>query len=304
MIWPAYATEPAPAGPADDALPLLLPRRGADGSFSLFNPSVGEGFHSAEGALREAREKFIAPAALERWAPGRPLVVVEVAVGTGTNTACLIEACQAAGLALDWWGLELDPRPLALALADPGFRRQWPGDVIRTLSRIGSSDRLLLGDARQRLPELLGQLEGRCDLVLLDAFSPQRCPQLWSLDLLARLVRLLGPDGRLLSYCSAAAVRRSLLDLGLQLAAIRPAPGSRGRWSAGTVAGVRPLAPHPSLRPLGAMEIEHLATRAAEPYRDPTGTAGAAAILDARQRAQAVSDAEPASAWARRWQHR
>ncbi len=301
MIWPACATEPAPSGPADDALPLLLPRRGADGSFSLFNPSVGEGFHSAEGALREAREKFIAPAALERFAAGRPLVVLEVAVGTGTNTACLIQACQAAGLALDWRGLELDHRPLALALADPGFRRQWPGDVIRTLARLGGSDRLLLGDARQRLPELLGQLEGRCDLVLLDAFSPRRCPQLWTHDLLARLMRLLEPDGRLITYSSAAAVRRSLLDLGLQLAAIRPAPGS-GLWSAGTVAGVRPLAPHPSLRSLGVMEIEHLATRAAEPYRDPSGTAGAATILEARQRAQALSGAEPASGWARRWQ--
>jgi len=170
MIWPACATEADPSGPAHSTLPALLPRRGADGSFSLFHPSVGEGFHSAEGALREARDKFIAPAALERFAAGSPLVVVEVAVGTGTNTACLIEACQAAGLALDWWGLELDPRPLALALADPGFRRQWPGDVLRTLARLGGSGRLLLGDARQRLPELLERLEGGCDLVLLDAF--------------------------------------------------------------------------------------------------------------------------------------
>jgi tRNA U34 5-methylaminomethyl-2-thiouridine-forming methyltransferase MnmC len=281
---------------------LLLPRRGADGSFSLYSPSVGEGFHSAEGALLEARMKFVAPAVLERFGVGRALVVVEVAVGTGTNTATLLEASRAAGLELDWWGLELDPRPLALALADAGFRSQWPGWVSRRLAQLGGSDRLLLGDARRRLPELLLQLEGRCDLVLLDAFSPRRCPQLWSLEFLERLVRLLGPEGRLLTYCSAAAVRRCLLDLGLQLAAIRPALSTPGRWSAGSVAGFSPPAAHPSLRPLAAMELEHLATRAAEPYRDSTGTAEAAAILEARRSAQALSGAEPASAWARRWQ--
>jgi tRNA U34 5-methylaminomethyl-2-thiouridine-forming methyltransferase MnmC len=55
------------------------------------------------------------------------------------------------------------------------------------------------------------------------------------------------------------------------------------------------------LRPLTAMELEHLHTRAAEPYRDPNGQAPAAAILAARQRAQAASTASSTSAWRRRW---
>jgi tRNA U34 5-methylaminomethyl-2-thiouridine-forming methyltransferase MnmC len=49
------------------------------------------------------------------------------------------------------------------------------------------------------------------------------------------------------------------------------------------------------------MEIEHLSTRAAEPYRDPGGQAGAAEILAARQRAQAASGAGSTSTWRRRW---
>jgi tRNA U34 5-methylaminomethyl-2-thiouridine-forming methyltransferase MnmC len=290
MTWPACAADLPGAEPASD----LLARAGADGSFSLYSCDFAEGFHSAAGALREANEKFVAPAALERWAPGRELVVVEVAVGTGTNTAALIAATAAAGLPLHWWGLEQDPRPLALALADAGFRGQWPAGVVRRLEALTTGGSLLLGDARRRLPELLVPLQGRCDLVLLDAFSPQRCPQLWSLEFLERLVRLLRPDGRLLTYSSAAAVRRCLQDLGLQVQAIRPASPGCGTWSAGTAAGFRPLAPHRSLRPLEPFELEHLASRAGLPYRDPSGSADAAEILERRRREQARSPAPPA----------
>ncbi len=290
MTWPACGTETAEPEPG----PELLPRRGRDGSFSLYSRACDEGFHSAAGALREANEKFVVPAALERFAPGRQLVVAEVAVGTGTNTAALVAATADAGLELDWWGLELDHRPLALALADAGFRAQWPAAVIGRLEELSGGDRLRLGDARHRLPELLDTLAGRCDLVLLDAFSPQRCPQLWSQEFLGRLVRLLRPDGRLLTYSSAAAVRRCLLDLGLELRAIRPPADEPERWSAGTAAGFTPLAPHPALRSLEPFEREHLASRAAVPYRDPTGTATAAEILARRRREQEQSTAPPA----------
>ncbi|MCP9929552.1 SAM-dependent methyltransferase [Cyanobium sp. AMD-g] len=289
MTWPACATETAETLP----WPELLPRRGGDGSFSLYSGAFDEGFHSAAGALREANEKFVVPAALERFAPGRQLLVAEVAVGTGTNTAALLGAVAAAGLELDWWGLELDHRPLALALADDGFRAQWPAAVIGRLEGLAGGDRLRLGDARRRLPELLDTLAGRCDLVLLDAFSPQRCPQLWSLEFLGRLVRLLRPDGRLLTYSSAAAVRRCLLDLGLDVQAIRPTGGGSGRWSAGTVASLTPLAPHPALRPLEPFEREHLSSRAGLPYRDPRGNASAAEILERRRREQQRSSAPP-----------
>jgi tRNA U34 5-methylaminomethyl-2-thiouridine-forming methyltransferase MnmC len=298
MTWPACGTESdrgsAGAEAAPQELPELLPRLGRDGSFSLYSQACDEGFHSAAGALREANEKFVVPAALERFAPGRELVVAEVAVGTGTNTAALLAAVAAAGLELDWWGLELDQRPLALALADAGFRAQWKPPVIERLEGLAGGPRLLIGDARRGLPELLGALAGRCDLLLLDAFSPPRCPQLWSLEFLERLVRLLRPDGRLLTYSSAAAVRRSLLELGLELRAIRPPADEPERWSAGTAASPTPLPPHPALRPLEPFEREHMASRAGVPYRDPSGTATAAEILERRRREQERSTAPPA----------
>ena len=80
-------------------------RSTGDGSFSLFSPEFGEAFHSSRGALTEAREKFVEPAGLERLGRGSNLQVLDVCVGTGCNTAALIEACANQGLELHLWGL-------------------------------------------------------------------------------------------------------------------------------------------------------------------------------------------------------
>jgi tRNA U34 5-methylaminomethyl-2-thiouridine-forming methyltransferase MnmC len=286
----------------------LEPRRTADGSFSLFSSEFGEAFHSGLGALEEARQKFVAPAALDRWPPGSCIQVLDVCVGTGCNTAALLEACKARGLPLNWWGLELDQEPLKLALADAGFCSQWQPGTTQQLQQLCHSERMLWGDARQRLPEVLQHQRGQLDLVLMDAFSPSRCPQLWSLEFLSALAALLKPNGRLLTYCSAAAVRKAMRLAGLQLASIAAPSGlvlQSSDWSGGTAASPGPLTGDPQLRGLSAMEEEHLLTNAAEPYRDPSGAAERSTILRERQEAQAKAMAsglvEGTGAWRRRW---
>lgn len=302
-------------GPSRDD---LSPRITADGSFSLYSRRFGEAFHSAAGAAREARSTFVGPAQLSRFAPGSTVVVLDVCVGTGSNTAALLEAAAAQGLTLQWRGLELDPAPLQLALAHGGFCTQWRPEALEPLRQLAQGGswgsalgqgQVFWGDARAQLPLLIHELANQVDLVLLDAFSPRHCPELWTLEFLGGLAQLLAPTGRLLTYCSAAAVRSALLELGLQLAAIRSGGGSR--WSGGTAAGWAPLlaADDPQaehwLRPLSPMEQEHLLTGAAEPYRDPRAQALAEQILAARElrRLDRVASGalEFTSTWRRRW---
>jgi tRNA U34 5-methylaminomethyl-2-thiouridine-forming methyltransferase MnmC len=158
---------------------------------------------------------------------------------------------------------------------------------------------LLWGDARQAVSRLPAALQGGCDLVWLDAFSPRRCPQLWSLEFLAQLAALLKPEGRLITYSSAAAVRAALMAAGLQLASI--AASASEQWSSGTVAAPTALGDSFPLRCLTAMEADHLFCSAAEPYRDPTGQASATTLLAERQLRQSQSNAISGSAWRRRW---
>lgn len=367
------------SGPAGDAAHAALSwRLTADGSPSLWSATFGQSFHCRSGALAESRAKFIRPAQLERFRPGDRLRVVEVCVGLGYNTASLLEAANEQGLALEWWGLELDPRPLAFALAEPRFRCLWRPTTLEALDQLHadghwrqlpfaadagnsagspqapslppsgceafigpqllaagqpaardrgedagssphhqapqqqSSGRWWLGDARCELRRL-AELNGGCDLVFLDAFSPSQCPQLWSREFLGQLAELLRPEGRLLTYCTAAAVRRGLELAGLQLASLRPEreppEGGAARatevgchWSAGTAASPTPIAADALLRPLSEMEREHLLSRASVPYRDPRGCAEPEAIKAARREEQQRQlGTLSTSAWRRRW---
>ena len=292
MTWPASGAD-AP----------LTPLGSGDGSFSLHSAAFGEAFHSPRGAVREAFETFVAPSALDRFSAGDVVRVVELCVGTGTNTLALLHACEARGLRLQWWGLELDPRPLQLALASPAFCKPWEPALLLQLQNLAGGERLLWGDARQQvLNGLPAELRGRTHLVWHDAFSPRRCPQLWTQELLQQLAALLAPGGRLVTYCAAAAVRAALQGAGLQLASIR-AEGAvaAGAWCHGTVASPDPLPTDACLRPLGPMELEHLASRAAEPYRDPGGDADGPSILAAREQAQRAHPGPSTGAWRRRW---
>jgi tRNA U34 5-methylaminomethyl-2-thiouridine-forming methyltransferase MnmC len=352
MTWLACGAEPpaegrgaadarSDAGEKAEAANLKI-LRGGDGSFSLWSNRFAEAFHSGRGALREAQETFVQPSQLERFCQGQRLKVVEVCVGTGTNLAALLEATAAAGLELEWWGLELDPAPLQLALAEPAFRSQWHPQTLKTLETLSErgcwqqgcwqqgagSGRMLWGDARQTLPHLLEQRRGQVDLIWHDAFSPQHCPQLWTVEFLGSLAELLADGGRWISYCSAAAVREGLRLANLNVVALaaeaegvegaeegveraddclkpNPSADQRRAWSSGTLASRAPLAASAVWRRLTAMEREHLACSAGEPYRDPSGTAEAAAIQAYRREAQADSLARgertSSSAWRRRW---
>ena len=298
---------------------MLSARFTGDGSFSLHSDSFAESFHSASGALEEANSKFVLPAQLDRFTSGSSIRVLDVCFGLGYNTAALIAALPQVGApALDCWGLELDRSPLRLALAEPRFKALWPEHIVACLEAVSAqgcwqdasrqqSVQMLWGDARQQLRHLPTDL--RLDLILLDAFSPGKCPQLWSSEFLRSLSDLLAPGGRLLTYCRAAAVRSSLRRAGLELRSLPPKSAEGAGWSSGTMAfrpsndGVQCL-PEMGVgwRGLSVMEEEHLLTRAGVPYRDPSGTDEATLILKRRQQEQALGHHPSTSAWQRKWQ--
>ena len=296
---------------------MLSARFTADGSFSLHSDSFAESFHSSDGALEEANSKFVLPAQLDRFPDGSDLRVLDVCFGLGYNTAALMSALpHRGGPSLQCWGLELDRSPLRLALAEPTFQALWPPHVVACLEALSAegcwqdSDRqqsvqMLWGDARQQLGQL--PADGRFDLIFLDAFSPSKCPQLWSEEFLQSLASLLAPGGRLLTYCRAAAVRNSLRHAGLELRSLLPKAGEKSEWSSGTLAlcskdrDQTPPETGPGWCGLSVMEEEHLQTRAGVPYRDPSGTDLAASILKRRQQEQALSYRPSTSAWQRKW---
>ena len=298
----------------------------ADGSITFRSERFGEAFHSRQGAWQEAQSKFVEPTHLRAVATRQPIVrVLDVCYGLGYNTAAALTTIWAANphCAIEWVGLELDPvtaraalgyllesmrsagqslgldpaivaaiEDILTALATTGVARS-PAKGTVTGQFTGSfSGQLHWGDARQALPPIVAA-GFRADAIFLDPFSPHRCPQLWTAEFLGLLGRCLAPTGRMATYSCAAAVRSSLLAAGLHLGATAPF----GRHWPGTVAAFVPS----DLPPLSPQELEHLQTKAAVPYRDPTLTDSAETILDRKRQEQARSPLEPTSRWKRRW---
>ncbi len=284
----------------------------ADGSFSLHSEYFDEAFHNSAGALNEACAKFAQPAELTRFSGGQTLRILDVCMGLGYNTAAVLDAMPTPAPNVLWWGLEIDRRPLELALAQTGFCSAWSASVHQKLILIRDCDgwdqpesrgTMLWGDARQTLHQL--PQDQQFDLILHDAFSPGRCPQLWSEEFLHGLAIRLAPGGRLLTYSRAAAIRASLQRAGLKLFSLLQVPGERGGWSSGTM-GMKQFKisfgeKGPGWRSLTAMEHEHLHTRAAVPYRDPTGEDQAEVIRRRRSTEQQLCGLEATNTWHHRW---
>ena len=286
-----------------------------DGSYTLYSEFFNELFHCPSGALEETKNKFIYPAELDRFTQGSKITVLDVCVGLGYNSALLMQELRNRNIKLEWRGLEIDCRPLTIALEEPRFQKNWVPEVIDILKSLrdkdawdssGSSGEILWGDARQQLQLLPKNFSA--DLILLDAFSPNHCPELWTEEFLCALSSRLAPEGRILTYCRAAAIRASLRRSGLTLYSLKAPTDQSYNWSMGTMAslpsknsnGTQPNN-SPRWQSLSLMEEEHLNTRAAVPYRDPKGIDSASRILKRREEEQINCAFKTTSAWQKRW---
>ncbi|NBO31381.1 MAG: hypothetical protein EBV05_07220 [Cyanobacteria bacterium WB6_1B_304] len=285
-------------------LPFVLTPT-ADGSTTFFSTEFGETFHSIHGARLEAELKFVHPAQLKDLSHQADLTLLDICYGLGYNTAAALTTI---------WAMNPHCRVRLVALERDGWVPKaavsahcfqgWTPSIVNCLNHIAIRHywstpvldaQLIIGDARQTI---LGLVESRfqADVIFLDPFSPPHCPQLWTVEFLSFISKCLLPHGCLVTYSCAAAIRSVLQQIGLHIGNTPPV----GRRSPGTVARW-----YPELIPVdGALtqwEWEHLLTRAATPYRDPTLKDDAPIILARRQKEQSISILEPTSQWRKRW---
>ncbi len=279
-----------------------------DGSFSLRSDKFNENFHSLKGAFKETKNKFIDPSRLERF-KDKSLNVLDICFGIGYNSSLLFNVLINQFTFLRWYGLEIDTRPLNYALNDERFKELWDPKVIeilKSLYRSGSFEnkqficKLLIGDARQKIFNIPEGI--KFDLIFLDGFSPQKCPEIWSLEFLSKLKRRMQDKGYLITYTSSAAVRKSLKNLGLNIFNIKPNfYDKKSLWSIGTLATLDSHKNNPFISELSRMEIEHLQTKASIPYRDPIGNLFSKEILEIRKKEQLFSKLMDTNLWRKKW---
>ena len=282
-----------------------------DGSYSLRSVFFKENFHSLSGALEETKIKFMAPSNLQRFS-NKSLNVLDICFGLGYNSALLFSNLIKQKSLLNWYALEIDKKPLAYTLRNESFKELWHPKILRIFEYLYRCNefedkffkcKIIWGDAREKINKIPTHI--KFDLIYLDGFSPQKCPQVWTIEFLSKIVQKLNPQGYLITYCSSAAVRNTLRNLGLNIFSIKPNLNSRNLWSQGTVAIAKfdknNVQNNSNFDFLSAMEEEHLLTKASIPYRDPKLNLAAEDILQERLKEQLSSNLSSTKKWREKW---
>jgi len=309
---------------------MLTPIETGDGSCTFYSETFGEWFHCRDGACNEAQKTYVEASNLSVRAESDSLKILDVCYGLGYNTAAALETIWQVNPRCDVevQALEIDIEVARSAIAQ-GLTQQYSRQVQSVLSAVAKpfqgknaaakraeltppqdenslSVNLRLGDARQQIQPLV-DAGWQADVIFLDPFSPNNCPQLWTVEFLQLVAQCLDPRvGILVTYSCSAAVRAALRLAGLSISSSH----SGGRKWPGTIAqfpSARALQSHFSstaIMPLSQQEKEHLETRAAVPYRDPTLSATAADIMARRAKEQSASPLLPTKPWRQRWQQR
>jgi len=282
-----------------------------DGSYSLRSVFFQEYFHSLLGALEETKSKFTATSNLQRF-KGESLNVLDICFGLGYNSASLLNELIKQKSYLNLYALEIDKNPLEYSLRNESFLKLWDPKVKKIFESLYQKDyfkdqffkcSILWGDARKKINIIPSSIN--FDLIYLDGFSPQKCPQLWTIEFLSKVVEKLNPQGYLITYSSSAAVRKALRNLGLEIFTIKPFFNEKTFWSQGTVAIAKlhknKLEPNFNLEKLSVMEEEHLLTKASIPYRDQDLNSSKDDIIKKRLNEQLSSNLLSSKIWRKKW---
>jgi len=282
-----------------------------DGSISLRSLIFQENFHCLEGALKETKTKFLNPSDLKRF-QDKSLNVLDICFGLGYNSASLFNQLIRQNSFMNWYALEIDQKPLEYSLRNKSFQNLWNPKVIKIFKSLSQNHQykdqffnceILWGDARTEINNIPENI--KFDLVYLDGFSPQKCPQVWSVEFLAKLNEKLKPNGYLITYSSAAAIRKTLRNFGLNIFNIKQSLVSKKNWSNGTIAikkiSAKNLQNNLYFEKLSSMEEEHLLTTASIPYRDPSLSSKTKDIILRRSKEQLCSNLKNSKKWRDKW---
>ena len=208
-----------------------------DGSHSLFVPELNETYHSFHGAYRESIHVFMLYG-LEAWYSRNPekfpVRIFEVGFGTGLNAWLSLVWAEQYRVPVLYHTIE--PFPLEKVIYSqlnyievdtsiyhyaPYFLRlhEYPWNEGRIFSEYFNmkKDQTTLEEA----------VLYPSDIVFYDAFAPSKQPELWTKDILAKVVKAMNPGGVFVTYCAKGQVKRDLAGLGLEVETLPGPPGKK-----------------------------------------------------------------------------
>lgn len=201
-----------------------------DGSHSLFSENFHEHYHSIHGALTESKHVFI-NAGLKSLAPYLSVNILEIGFGTGLN--CFLTALENDYKRLEYTSVEAYPvkKEIWEKLNYPEILANDQSELFKKIHESEWHKKVQLNSnfSLTKIHSKLGNIElrGNFNLVYFDAFSPEKQPGLWTIDIFEKINNLMDFGGILVTYCAKGSVRRAMKEVGFDVIKLPGPPGKR-----------------------------------------------------------------------------
>jgi tRNA U34 5-methylaminomethyl-2-thiouridine-forming methyltransferase MnmC len=205
----------------------------ADGSRTIFNPAIGEHYHSRHGALQESRHVFLhSGLSYFLGETGKEASILEVGFGTGLNFLVSADYCIVRQISLNYTGIEAFPLSAEVICASgyedyvsPQTWQAFTGAYETALKRqVEMSPGCDLHIDHTTL--LSFKSEKLFDIVYFDAFAAIHQPEMWTEEALAHICQFLKKNGVFVTYAITGNLKRTMKSMGFS---IEKAPGAAGK---------------------------------------------------------------------------
>jgi tRNA U34 5-methylaminomethyl-2-thiouridine-forming methyltransferase MnmC len=209
-----------------------------DGSYSIFNATVNDTYHSRKGAVTESKYVFLKQGLdylLQKYTDKTQINLLEVGFGTGLNTLLtaqymtqsnhknlLYDSLETAPISwekllqlqVEKWFLDKEMLPIFQMIHQTDWNVPVPISANFYLTKIN-------------LPLLNFLPTKQYDLIFYDAFAPNNQPDMWTEETFQHVFQLLAPQGFLVTYCAKGNVKRTLKACGFVVETLPGPPGKR-----------------------------------------------------------------------------
>lgn len=189
----------------------------ADGSKTFYLPDIDEHYHSVKGAFTESQHVFIQSGLMASCA-SEPHVL-EVGFGSGMNAYLTYRYAHTNSLNIHYTTYE--KYPLSYEQAEAFISGHEEASIWMELHRCKWDTWIDIDTYfhfRKKAEDMLhADFEPIYDVIYMDAFSPEKQPEMWTETFLKALYAGLRPRGILTTYCAKGVIRRRLQEIGFRV---------------------------------------------------------------------------------------
>lgn len=204
-----------------------------DGSPTLYLSDVDDHFHSTKGAVTESRHVYILSGLshrLESPLHNSPVRILEIGFGTGLNAALTASEVKNSVHSVRFISLEKYPLE-ENTISQLDFGKSVDHNLFHAVHSApwNCPTEVCPGFILdKRIADFLTDpLPDDIDVIYMDAFGPDKQPEMWTDKALHRLVDTMAPGGVLTTYSAKGVLRRTLASFGLTVERLPGPPGGK-----------------------------------------------------------------------------